>query len=219
MTHVTVPVLGYRIHSATATVLLLIWGVLLWANLRPTDWGAVFGHSKGGLDNVDPITKAIFFRGWPVSPCMVCSFHGMKYHPEEGFIHIVWLVNGGIALLILVPVAGICEWWCRNHLHFSTVLVLIVVGGALLGVNLQARDGETIPAQVSLPPLDPFIQQFLFRGSPFSPFRYPAFAYLALVADGWLALIILHFVAYSCEWRLQRHMNKVALPTSREPTR
>jgi hypothetical protein len=164
---------------------------------------------------VDPITKKVFFRGWPFSPWMFCLFHGMKFHPEEsGGIHIAWLFNGLVAILILSPVAVICESWCRHRFHLSTVFVLVVVAGILLGLNLWAREGATIPKGQIVPVMDPLTQKLLYCGWPFSPYRYPGLAHLALAGDAWLALILLDFVGYWCEWRLQRRIQKVALPGS-----
>src|SRR5262249_5247593 len=74
------------VHRSTAVLLTLVTGILLWANLRDSGWEAEFGGTIAvGLD---PITRAMFWRGWPLSPCMFCLFHGMKYHPGS----VEWLV-------------------------------------------------------------------------------------------------------------------------------
>jgi hypothetical protein len=69
------------VHRTTAFLLALISGVLLWANLRPTGWQ----EGLGGVDPpeaLDPVTRALFWRGWPLSPCMVCLVHGLRFHPS-----------------------------------------------------------------------------------------------------------------------------------------
>src|SRR4029077_15926572 len=69
----------HPVHRTTAILLTLLTGVLLWANLRPTGWQEEFGGVDSPLE-LDPITKAMFWRGWPLSPFMFCLIHGMKFH-------------------------------------------------------------------------------------------------------------------------------------------
>jgi hypothetical protein len=137
MTTITVRVLGHRIHLVTVITLLLLFGILLWANVKQTESAPNFRGSKGELDKLSPITRLHFFRGWPFSPWMFSSFHGMKYHPEEAFVEFAWVLNGLVAVLLLFPVAAVCEWWCRNGVHRSTILVLVAAGAVLLAMNLR----------------------------------------------------------------------------------
>ena len=68
-----------HVHLTTAALLTLLTGMLLWANLRPTGWQGEIGLATP--TELDPITKAMFWRGWPLSPCVLCLVHGMKFHP------------------------------------------------------------------------------------------------------------------------------------------
>src|SRR5690242_17622026 len=68
------------VHRTTAILLTLLTGILLWANLRESGWEAEWGGPIA--PGLDPITRAMFWRGWPLSPFMFCLFHGMKYHPS-----------------------------------------------------------------------------------------------------------------------------------------
>jgi hypothetical protein len=95
------------VHVTTAILLTLLTGILLWANLRPTGWQ----EELGGLatpGELDPITKAMFWRGWPLSPCMVCLFHGGRFHP--GFIEPCVLALDGILFVVALFVTkAVCE--------------------------------------------------------------------------------------------------------------
>src|SRR5262245_1191786 len=98
----------HPVHLTTTIVLTLITGILLWANLRPTVWQEDFG---GGIDaptGLDPITKAMFWRGWPLSPCMVCLIHGMRFQPS-GIEGCVLVVDGVLLLVVLFAAKAVCE--------------------------------------------------------------------------------------------------------------
>jgi hypothetical protein len=95
------------VHRATAILLTLITGVLLWANLRPTGWQEEFG----GVDRppgLDPVTRAMFWRGWPLSPCIVCLIHGMRFHPN-GVEQCVLALDGVLFLVALYATKAACE--------------------------------------------------------------------------------------------------------------
>ena len=49
------------VHRITAIALILITGILLWANLRPTGWQEEFGGVESPRE-LDPITRAMFWR-------------------------------------------------------------------------------------------------------------------------------------------------------------
>jgi hypothetical protein len=95
------------VHLTTTILLTLLTGILLWANLRPTVWQEELGgiNAPTGLD---PITKAMFWRGWPLSPCMICLMHGMRFHPSgiEGW---VLIFDGVLFLVALFAAKAVCE--------------------------------------------------------------------------------------------------------------
>ena len=95
------------VHLTTTILLTLLTGILLWANLRTTVWQ----EELGGIDaptGLDSITKAMFWRGWPLSPCMVCLIHGMKFHPS-GIEGCVLVVDGVLFLVALFAAKAVCE--------------------------------------------------------------------------------------------------------------
>jgi hypothetical protein len=97
----------HPVHLTTTILLTLLTGILLWANLRPTVWQEEFGWIDAPT-GVDPITKAMFWRGWPLSPCMICLIHGMRFHP--GGIEGCALVFDGVLLLVaLFAAKAVCE--------------------------------------------------------------------------------------------------------------
>ncbi len=97
----------HPVHRTTAIFLTLLTGVLLWANLRPTGWQEEFGGVDSPLE-LDPITKEMFWRGWPLSPCMVCLIHGMRFHPS-GVEQCVLVFDGGLFVAALFAAKAMCE--------------------------------------------------------------------------------------------------------------
>ena len=65
-----------RVHLATGILLTLVAGALLWANLRPTGWERL--HHVRPPNELDPVAKSMFYRGWPLYPFATCPFHGMR---------------------------------------------------------------------------------------------------------------------------------------------
>ncbi len=96
-----------RVHLATGVLLAMIAGTLLWANLRSTGWQWEFGLATP--TQTDPITKAMFWRGWPLSPCMVCLQHGMRFHPEQSAVQVALVVDGVLFVVALLAVRIACE--------------------------------------------------------------------------------------------------------------
>ena len=97
----------HPVHRTTAILLTLLTGVLLWANLRPTGWQEEFGGVESPLE-LDPITHAMFWRGWPLSPCMVCLVHGMRFHPG-GVEPCVLAFDGVLFLVALFATKSVSE--------------------------------------------------------------------------------------------------------------
>ncbi len=104
------------VHRTTAILLTLLTGILLWANLRPTVWQEEFGGGSDAPTGLDPITKAMFWRGWPLSPCMICLIHGMKFH-TSGIEGCVLVFDGVLFLVALFAAKAVCESCFRRLQH------------------------------------------------------------------------------------------------------
>jgi hypothetical protein len=104
----------HPVHRTTAILMTLLTGVLLWANLRPTAWQEEFG----GVDcppGLDPVTRAMFWRGWPLAPCMVC-LDGLRFHPS-GVEQCVLALDGVLFLVALYATKATCERLLRWRRH------------------------------------------------------------------------------------------------------
>ncbi len=89
-----------RVHLITAILLTLVAAILLWANLKPSRFEVlVNGQTPTDLD---PITKKMFWRGWPLSPFMLCHMHHMVLEPDG------CLVQGTLIIDIAFFVVAIC---------------------------------------------------------------------------------------------------------------
>jgi hypothetical protein len=108
----------HPVHLATTILLTLLTGILLWANLRPTGWQ----EELGGVDSpveLDPITKAMFWRGWPLSPFMICLIHGMRFHPS-GIEGCVLVFDGALFVAVLFATKVLCER-CLRWLRYRNL--------------------------------------------------------------------------------------------------
>jgi len=108
----------------TVVFLSLLTGAWIWANLRDSGWQEEWGNDFP--EGLDPVTKAMFYRGWPLAPFMVCIIYFNRFRPGglEGLVLVFdWLVL--IAALSLARFA--CEQCCHR------------------------RDGHTRPADILLP--------------------------------------------------------------------
>ncbi len=108
------------VRPATALLLALLTVGWLWANLRTTGRQDEVGDLKPAT-GLDPITEAMFWRGWPLCPFMFCPVHGMGFHPtglEPYMLVFDWLVL--VVALYLVKLAlllakVVCERWFRRR--------------------------------------------------------------------------------------------------------
>jgi hypothetical protein len=96
------------VHRTTAIVLTLLTGILLWANLRPTEWQEEYFGGVDAPPGLDPITTAMFWRGWPLSPCMVCLVHGLEFHPS-GIEQCVLAFDGFLFVTAVFAARAVCE--------------------------------------------------------------------------------------------------------------
>ena len=98
------------VRPTTAIILTAVTAIALWANLRPT--GAEYGYGDDhhrALGNLDPVTKALFWRGWPLSPYMLCPDYHLTFHPEGAFIQQALVYDAVLILAALVAVRFLCE--------------------------------------------------------------------------------------------------------------
>jgi uncharacterized membrane protein HdeD (DUF308 family) len=102
------------VHRTTAILLTLLTGILLWANLRPSGWQEEFGGESP--PELDAITRTMFWRGWPLSPCMFCLMHGMRFHPS-GIERCVLIFDGVLFLVALFAAKAVCESCLRWLQH------------------------------------------------------------------------------------------------------
>ncbi len=101
------------VHRTTAILMTLLTGVLLWANLRPTAW-----QEEWNVDcppGLDPVTRAMFWRGWPLAPWMVC-IDGLRVHPS-GVGQCVLALDGVLFLVALYATKATCERILRWRRH------------------------------------------------------------------------------------------------------
>ena len=97
------------VRPVTAFFLALLTGVWVWANLRTTGWQEVWGNDIP--EGLDPVTKAMFYRGWPLAPFMLCVIHRNRFSP-----------GGSLALVFdwLVLFAALClaRFVCERCFHW-----------------------------------------------------------------------------------------------------
>src|SRR6516165_6258298 len=68
------------VRSITVFGLVLLTGVWIWANLRASGWQEEF--SEDTPKGLDPVTRAMFWRGWPLAPVMFCLIQGNRFRPN-----------------------------------------------------------------------------------------------------------------------------------------
>jgi hypothetical protein len=102
------------VHRTTAILLTLLTGIMLWANLRPSGWQEEFGGDSP--PELDAMTRAMFWRGWPLSPCMVCLIHGMRFRPS-GIEGCVLVFDGFVFVVAIFATRALCERCLRRLQH------------------------------------------------------------------------------------------------------
>jgi hypothetical protein len=81
------------VRPIAAFVLALLTGAWVWVNLRPSRLQEAFNEDTP--EGLDPVTKAMFWRGWPLAPVMLCQIRGNRFRPSglEGLALVFdWLV-------------------------------------------------------------------------------------------------------------------------------
>jgi hypothetical protein len=97
---------GRIVRPMTALFLALLTGAWIWANLRDAGWKGEFGGDIP--EGLDPVTEAMFYRGWPLAPFMFCLIYFNRFHagPVAGWP----LVFDGIVLFGLLSLTRLmCE--------------------------------------------------------------------------------------------------------------
>jgi hypothetical protein len=115
---------SHPVRPITAFFLASLTVVWVWANLRNSGWQEVW--NERAPEGLDPVTKAMFYRGWPLAPFMVCIIYFNRFRPSglEGSVLVLdWLV-----LFVALSLGRfVCERCCHR------------------------RDGHTRPANTLLP--------------------------------------------------------------------
>jgi len=105
------------VHPITAILLAMLTGVLLWANLRRNGWPDVWGGGIHG--NLNPVQRAMFWRGWPFCPFMFCRTRGMTYHPDG--LELCALIFDGVIFVVALLLAKVVSERClRSRQPFGT---------------------------------------------------------------------------------------------------
>jgi hypothetical protein len=99
-----------QLRRGTIGLLVAVGAILLWLNLRTPVWLAEY-HIRPNRppENVDLITRFLFFRGWPWTPCLYCAGGLSTWDPDV----YVQLAAWGDVLVLVLTLAMSCvaaEW-------------------------------------------------------------------------------------------------------------
>jgi hypothetical protein len=97
-------------HLSTRVVMTTVVGTLLWLNLRPTGWRELCG--EGPPSYLDPVSKAMFYRGWPLGPWMFCWHQNLSIRRGgEGVI----VLDGLYFAVVILTVKSVCERYFQRR--------------------------------------------------------------------------------------------------------
>ncbi len=100
------------IRPITALFLTLFTGAWIWANLRTSGWQEVFNQDPP--EGLDPVTRAMYWRGWPLAPAMLCLIHGNRIRPGGG--EVLALAFDWVVLFAALSLAGfVCKRCSRRR--------------------------------------------------------------------------------------------------------
>ncbi|MGO8688347.1 MAG: hypothetical protein ACLQLG_01820 [Thermoguttaceae bacterium] len=116
------------VDPVTGVVLALVAATLLWANLRPTEWARWCCAGMPAPGKLDPVTEAMFYRGFPLTPCLFCVIYFMRSQPS-GTEWWVLVVDGVVFAAALLAVRITCRWRCDRPTPSRILLVPLVVEG------------------------------------------------------------------------------------------
>jgi len=98
-----------KFHPAAIVMIVPAAALLVWANLHLNSDGLSFAAGEEAPPELDPVTRYFFFRGWPLSPCMVCLVHGLRFRPEGSPVRLVLVLDLVVAGLVLLGVPLLCN--------------------------------------------------------------------------------------------------------------
>src|SRR6266446_471627 len=99
-----------KISFATMSCSVAAGAVLLWLNLRIPGWLEEYRYNTNRPpESLDPITKFMFFRGWPFTPCGYCYSNLSGWHPD-GIVQLAAFADILVSILVLAITGVICEW-------------------------------------------------------------------------------------------------------------
>jgi len=100
-------------HWVTGVFLTAVATLMLWANLRPTGWESQFDQQLP--NELDAVTKTMFWRGWPVCPWMLCEWRHMAPDVEQGLPQAALPLNGAVFLAALFGAKAACKRCLRGR--------------------------------------------------------------------------------------------------------
>lgn len=143
----------------TKCFLLIVAGLLLWLNLRIPGWVHEFRFNTNNPPaTLDPITKFLFFRGWPFTPCGYCDGNLSGWHPERssGFVQSAAFADVVIFFLVLAIAGVLCESYWRFWTFWRWAGVplgiagLVIAGVLIRDADLPGVDPGTRNAQLQM---------------------------------------------------------------------
>ena len=102
-----------RVHLATGILLTVVAGVLLWANLRPTQWAREFDALPP--EGLDAVPESMFFRGWPLPAFAICPIRHMRFEPNNAAVYLILVLDGVAYMIALLIVRVACEFCFRRR--------------------------------------------------------------------------------------------------------
>jgi hypothetical protein len=106
-----------RVHPVTFVVGAIAVFVLLWLNTHPpTDWKRETANNQLAPPvSLNLLGKTMFYKGWPLSPCVFCNFRGMRWDPDDvGTVYLILLLDFLVLVLVAVASGLLCEWLIRR---------------------------------------------------------------------------------------------------------
>ena len=106
-----------RVHSATGVILMTVTATLLWANLRQDR--SLMALFPQDIKNVDSVTRIMFFRGWPLCPCLF-ALGNLSVLDGSG-CGLALLVDAAVFAIAIVGTKALFEWCFANNDEMNRV--------------------------------------------------------------------------------------------------